>query len=258
MSITKLDKKRTLSVVIPAYNCACELKKCLRSIQWADEIIVVDMRSTDGTRELARKYGAKVYVRIPKEGNFDQNRRFGMEKAWGDWILKLDSDEELSLEMQEELKAFLSQPDDKEYGGYNLYNRIFMFGYRVKHGPVKPGSHELRLVRNGRWHYEPYRFHQLITVDGKVGFLNNYYSHYNFKTVSQFINKMNKYTSLDARYYPKRISLLMVILAPIKTFLKLFFRQMGFLDSRVGFVVCMLFATYSLVEKTKIWEQQNL
>lgn len=257
MSITKLNKRRTLSVVIPTYNCAYELRKCLRSVQWADEIIVVDMYSTDGTVDVAEKFSARIYRQFPFEENFDLNRKFGMERAKGDWILKLDSDEVLSLKLQAEIRRFLLKDDDT-YSGLNLCNKIFMFGRRINHGPVKSNSHELRLVRNKHWHYEPYRFHQLISVDGKVGFLNNYYSHYNFKTVSQFVNKMNKYTNLDAKYYLKKMPLIMVILAPIKTFLKLFFWQMGFLDGQVGFVVCMLFATYSFVEKTKIWEQQNL
>lgn len=249
----------TLSVIIPTLNCAKELKRCLESVKWSDEIVIVDMGSIDNTLDVAKKYNARIYSRIPENGNFDKNRKFGMEKASSDWILKLDSDEKLSPELQTEIKGFLKN-DSGQFDGLNLYNNIFMFRKQIKHGFVKSGSHELRLVRKDKWHYNPYRFHQLITVNGFVGFLKNTYDHYNFDSTSEFIQKMNKYTSLDAKYDAKRIWSIAAAaaIAPIKTFFKLFCWQMGFLDGRIGFVTCYLFAIYNLVTKVKVWESQNL
>ena len=246
-----------LSVVIPTLNCAPGLKNTLESVKWSNEIIVVDMGSIDETLAIAKKHGAKIYKQIPKEGNFDQNRLFGMEKATGDWILKLDSDEILSEKLQEEIKEFL-QNDNRRFNGLNLRNNIFMLGRQVEHGFVKPNSHELRLVRKGKWHYNPYRFHQQITVDGKVGFLKNSYDHYNFSTTFEFIVKMNHYTTVDAKYVKNKISYMSVIFAPLKTFFKLFFLQSGFRDGKIGFIVCSLYALYNPVEKIKVWEIQNL
>lgn len=248
--------QKTIGVVVPTINCADDLGRCLRSVQWVDEIIVTDMGSIDETVTVAKRFGAKVYFRIPRKGNFDLNRKFGMERARSDWILKLDSDELLSVPLQREISNFL-QHDNGQYNGFNLYNRIFMFDHQVKHGFVKSRSHELRLVRRGKWHYDPYRFHQQITVDGKVGYLKNKYDHYNIKTVSDFIKKMNCYTDVDSKYYAQKISLVTVLLASPKTFFKLYFWQLGFLDGGLGFVVCLLFAVYNLVEKVKVWEVQN-
>lgn len=250
-------KRETLSVVVPTLNCRTALKRCLESVKWADEVIIVDMGSRDGTTTLARKYEAVIYSRIPEGGNFDKNRLFGLERARGSWILKLDSDEILSAELQKEIKIFLKS-DNGEFNGFNLYNRIFMLGRQIKHGFVKPGSHELRLVRNGYWHYNPYRFHQLITVDGGTGFLRGYYEHRNISSVSEFVSKMNLYTDTDAKYYTTRTIAEAVFLAPVKTFLKLFFWQLGFLDGQVGLIVCSLYAIYSLTERVKAWEQQNI
>lgn len=246
-----------LSVVIPTLNCASGLKNSLKSVKWAHEIVIVDMGSTDQTIETAKTYGAKIYKQIPEDGNFDQNRLLGMEKATGDWVLKLDSDEIISEKLQKEIQDFL-QKDDGRFNGINLRNNIYMLGQQIKHGFVKAGSHELRLVRNGKWQYNPYRFHQQITVGGKVGFFKNSYDHYNFSSVSEFITKMNRYTTVDVKYFKYKISVIGVIFSPLKTFFKLFFWQSGFLDGKIGFVVCSLFALYNLVEKIKAWEIQNL
>ncbi len=251
----KQEAKKDLSVVIPTFNCETELINCLKSVMWADEIIVIDMRSTDRTLELAEKYNAKIFTRFPTNGNFDSNRKFGMQKATGRWILKLDSDEVLSEKLQENIKNFLSQ-NDETVNGMNLYNRIFMFGGQVKHGFVKSNSHELRLVRNGKWHYNPIRFHQQITVDGEVGYIDSYYDHYNYRNIFEFILKTNKYTTIDAKFIAKnkRATVVEVVFAPIKTFVKLYFIQLGLLDGVLGITTSFLFALYNLIEKTKVWE----
>ncbi len=252
------NKYQTISVVIPVFNCGKPLLNALASVKWANEIIIVDMFSTDDTIKVYKKYNAKIYKRSPKNGNFDENRKFGMEKASGDWILKLDSDEVLSSLLQKEIQDFLSGEDNKEINGYHFYNKIFMFGKEVKHGFVKPGSNELRLFRNGKWHYDPYRFHQQITVDGAAEFFKNVYYHYNYANVSEFIEKTNKYTSLDAKILAKEITIspFEIFISPVKTFIKLFIFQLGFLDGTFGIETCMLFSLYYLIEKIKIWEIQ--
>ncbi|MCL4397577.1 glycosyltransferase family 2 protein [Patescibacteria group bacterium] len=250
-------RKLRLSVVIPTLNCGSKLEDCLSSIRWADEIIVVDMGSTDNTIRIAKKFHAIVYERVPRDGNFDKNRKFGMQKASGDWILKLDSDEVLSRRLQSEIKKLLFA-DTSNYAGFNLKNKIFMFGHQISHGFVKADSHELRLVRAGKWHYDPFKYHQQIFVRGEVGFLSSAYNHYNYTSIGEFIEKTNKYTDLDAKFYPYKVSITDVLLSPLKTFFKLFFLQEGFLDGYFGIIVCFLFAIYNLVEKIKVWELQNL
>ncbi|MBI3631836.1 MAG: glycosyltransferase family 2 protein [Candidatus Vogelbacteria bacterium] len=250
--------RKTISVVVPTFNVGKILSRCLESAKWADEIIVVDMGSTDKTLLISRAYGAKIIKNIPVDGNFDKNRKLGMLRAKGDWILKLDSDEELTPKLQVEIKRILTRDYD-EINGYNIPNRIFMFGSEVKHGFVKSGSHELRLFRNKKWSYAPFRFHQQIKVEGETGFLKNYYYHYNFNSIAQFIEKMNRYTSLDSAVLVKesRIYWFGIFLAPVRTFIKLYFIQFGFLDGRNGLVVSLMFALYNFVEKIKIWELQQ-
>lgn len=248
----------SLSVVIPTFNCAEKLERALESVKWAHEIIVVDMGSVDTTLSVAKKFNAKIFNRIPDNGNFDQNRKYGMEKASSEWIMKLDSDEEVTPELTEQIKHFLVD-DKKIFNGIYLYNKIVIFGHEVKHGFVKRGSNELRIVRNGFWKYDPYKFHQQISVTGQTTFLEGKYVHYNFYDVSEFIEKTNKYTTLDAKIMARKnhISVFDIFFAPFKSFIKLFILQIGFLDGLIGFELSFLFASYNLIEKIKIRELQN-
>lgn len=250
--------RKTISVVIPTLNCAKNLSQALNSVKWADEKIVVDMGSVDGTIDVAKKFGAKIFLRKPENNNFDNNRLYGMKIAKGDWILKLDSDEILSDALQTEIKNFL-QSNNQNLSGINFLNNIFFFGKELKHGPVKNNSHEMRMFRQGTWKYFPTRYHQQIIVGGETGNFKNYYNHYNYSSVSQFIEKTNKYTDFDSKILSSmaRLSIVKVSLAPLKTFSKLYFWQKGFLDGKLGFIVCFLFAFYNLIEKVKIWELLN-
>ncbi|MEK7565937.1 MAG: glycosyltransferase family 2 protein [Patescibacteria group bacterium] len=249
-----------ISVVIPTLNVENIIERSLKSVDGVDEIIVVDMGSTDKTLEICKKYGAKIFKNIPEDGNFDKNRLLGMQKATGDWILKLDSDEELTPGLQKEIKELMTENSPKEIDGYNLYNNIFLFGRQVKYGFVKPCSHELRLIRNGKWEYNPIKFHQQIIVGGNTAFLKNRYNHYNYQSISQFLFKTNKYTDYDSKYFYRegyRVNLFGILLAPAKSFIKLFFIQKGFLDGEFGLMVCFLYSLYNFLEKLKIYELEH-
>lgn len=263
LTVSKNIKKNnlmssTITAVILTYNCEANLKRCLSSLLWVDEIIVVDMFSDDGTVALAKKHGAKVIQNMPENNNFDQNRKKGMEIAKSDYIMKIDSDEEITKDLEREIIGFLKS-DDNEHDGINLFNNIYMFGQLVSHGFIKKHSHELRIFRKNKWQYDPYRFHQLIKVSGKTKFLKNYYLHHQTETVVEFLEKANKYTSLDSKILSveKRITPLICFLSFIKTFLKLYIWQKGYLDKFLGLETSLLFAMYYLIEKIKIWEIQN-
>lgn len=250
--------RKTISVVIPTLNCEKNLSQALNSVKWADEKIVIDMGSVDGTIDVAKKFSAKIFFRKPENNNFDNNRLYGMKIAKGDWILKLDSDEILSDALQIEIKNFL-QSNSQNLNGINFLNHIFFFGKELKHGPIKSSSHEMRMFKQGAWKYSPIKYHQQITVNGKTENFKNYYNHYNYSSISQFIEKTNKYTDFDSKILsPKtNLSIVKILLAPLKTFFKLYFWQKGFLDGELGFIVCFLFALYNLIEKIKIWELLN-
>lgn len=254
-----MSTRKTVSVVIPTFNCFENLERALQSLTWADEIIIVDMSSTDDTLLVATKYGAVIFKNVPVDGNFDKNRKLGMQHAKSDWIIKLDSDEEITSALAKEIMSFLGN-DDNELNGIYFYNKIMVFGQEIKHGFVKRRSHELRMVRKGYWRYRPYKFHQQISVIGKTSFFKEKYIHYNFSDVSEFIRKTNKYTQLDAKIAATKKNLLVLdaCIAPFKSFIKLYFIQMGFLDGLVGLEMAFLFAVYNLIEKVKIFEVKKI
>lgn len=240
---------------MPVLNVESQIKKALGSVAWCDEIIVIDMGSKDKTREIARSFNSRVIVSFPPKDNFDLNRKLGFLFANGEWLLKLDSDEVISMPLQQEIIKTFKKDIPREIGGFKLLNKIYFFGREIKHGFVKPGSHELRIIRTDSWNYDPYKFHQQIKVLGKTPFLKNHYLHYNYSDISQFVSKTNKYTSLDALAEPKNdVGLLQIILAPIRSFIKLYMFQYGCLDGTYGFIISSLFAFYNQLEKLKVYE----
>lgn len=255
-----MSRENYLSVVIPTFNCGSILLKCLESVKWANEIIVVDMGSTDNTLNIVKKYTTKIFLqKLPKDENFDWNRLYGMRRAKNEWLLKLDSDEELSFELQRELILFTTKKQQENIGGMWLRNRIFFFGKRIKHGPVKADSMELRLFRRGRWKYNPLRYHQQVYVDGKTIISRGYYNHFNYRSVREFLEKTNKYTELDSEVLKtcRKFKLAELFLNFPAIFIKLYIFQKGLLDRRLGIIVCWLYAFYYFVEKLKIIEKQN-
>ncbi len=247
-----------LSVVIPTYNCSNLLDRCLKSVKWADEIIVVDMGSTDNTLAIAKKYKSKIFIRYPINGNFDENRKYGMQKCSSQWILKIDSDEYLTSELSESILQAIKK-NESDYNGYLLFNKIIMFGKVISTGVIKNKSNELRLVKNGFWKYFPYKYHQQIYVSGKVKSLKGFYYHENYRTVNEFIQKTNKYTELDSKINAnqKKVNLFKILVAPYLKFFSYFILQGGYKQNIIGFETCFLFSLYNFIDKIKTFEKQS-
>ncbi|RMG57604.1 MAG: glycosyltransferase family 2 protein, partial [Deltaproteobacteria bacterium] len=136
-------EKLPLTAVVMTFNEAGRIRKCLRSLSFAGELIVVDSGSTDGTREIASQEGARVVERA-WPGDYADQRNFGDSLASFDWILQLDADEQVSPEMEEELKAFFSSPREKTYGGGRFPRKEIIFGKWVRGGGWYP-QYKLRL-----------------------------------------------------------------------------------------------------------------
>ena len=251
---------KKLTVVIPTFNVEKIIGDCLETIKWADEIIIVDMGSKDKILEICKRYGARIIKNTPPEFNFDVNRKIGMLKANGNWILKIDSDERLLPSLQKEIQILLKNKQSKDVDGYNLYCRLFIFNKEVKYGFKTPKFHELRLVKKDKWTYEPFKFHQQIKVQGKTAILKCKYVHFNHQSISDFIKKMNEYTDLDSAKdlnTRKDVSFLHAIISPIYMFFKLYILRFGFLDGTHGLIVNGLYSIYNFIYKIKIWEKRK-
>jgi len=246
-----------ISVVISTHNRADSLERTLASVRkFAGEIIVVDNSSTDGTPRVAKQYGAAVYTR-PNNLMLNVNKNYGFTKATKDWILCLDDDEVIPNELVSELKDAIGRTD---VNGYWLPRKNIIFGKWIRHGIWWP-DRQLRLFRKGSGSYPEKHVHEYIQVTGATGILTNAYVHYNYDTLAQFLDKMQRiYTESEIKKYEAagyRISWRDAIRFPASDFIKLYFAQSGYKDGLHGLVLAILQAFYSFIIFVKLWEKEK-
>lgn len=246
----------TISVVISAWNEEKKIKQCLESLDWADEIVVVDNSSTDTTGKIARHYKAKVYIQ-PNNPMLNVNKNFGFENATGDWILSLDADEIIPESLAREIKEHVNNSDKS---GYWIPRKNIIFGKWIRHGLWWPDK-QLRLFRRGKGRFPCAHVHEYLEVDGVTDALQEPYIHYNYESVSQFIRKMDTlYTESDVQKLLRtryQFAWYDAIRFPVSDFVKVFFAQEGYKDGLHGLILAILQAFYSFVVFAKIWEQKQ-
>ena len=247
--------RSTLSIVILTRNAATTISHCLVSVQWADEIIVVDGGSTDETIPLCEKAGARVIRRAPTD-NFGEERNAGTEAAKGDWILQLDADEVVTPEFREVLEQILQS--DSLYAAYKFRRMNFFLGRRMRFGGWEHDS--LHLFKRGRARYEG-RVHERLLVDGRVGILKAGVNHHPFQSLEQFMDRQNRYTTLEARQLVEsqgRISIQTIrretTLKPAKLFWKIGVKKQGFREGTLGLIFGGLYAFVHFLKWAKVWE----
>ncbi|MCL5676042.1 MAG: glycosyltransferase family 2 protein [Patescibacteria group bacterium] len=247
---------KKLSIVISAYNEEKHLARTLQSVAWADELIVVDNQSSDKTKKIAEDFGAKVFS-IPNNLMLNVNKNYGFEKAAGEWILNLDADEEVTLELAQEIKKVLVSP---RYAGYWLPRKNIIFGKWIKHSLWNPDYH-LRLFKKGLGKFPCQHIHEHLEIKGTTEYLKNYLIHYNYETISQFLYKMDKiYTENEVEVFTdggNKLKWSDAIFFPVNDFLKTYFKQEGYKDGLHGLVLSLLQAFYSEIVFAKIWEKQK-
>jgi len=246
-----------LSVIVITYNEEQNIERCLRSVRWADEIIVVDSFSTDRTVEIARGMTATV-LEHAYDGDIPQRER-GFAHATGDWLMYLDADEEVSPELGAEIRDLLSQPPSGP-DGYTLLRKSMIFGTWTEHGGWFPDL-TFRLFRKGRYVAEPAEVHGGFTVRGKKGTLSGLLHHYTYNSIEQYLGKMNAYTSLAVSNKLKDdphadAGPVKIILSPVSHFFRKFISNKGYKDGLHGFILAGLGAIYTLALYAKVWEYQ--
>jgi len=270
-----------LSVVIITHNEEANLGRTLESVKplIADgkgEIIVVDSGSTDRTVEIAKSFGAKVFVEEWK--GYAAQKNSAIDKAAGEWILSLDADEEVERDLarliafaisekkphpkQELLSAMgLTMPRD-EASGFWIQRRNLFLGRWLRHGGFWPDP-KLRLFRRGSGRFENRAVHEDVVFEGKAGRLNGALCalvHHSYPTLSDYIDHMNRYSSLGAEMVVAknqgkvRFSVINIVLRPLATFIYNYFFRLGFLDGREGLLLHLYHAVYVSWKYAKAWE----
>ena len=182
-----------ISVYIIAYNEAEKIRDCINSVLWADEIIVVDSHSTDGTSEIAEELGAKV-VHIPFEGYGDLRNK-AISHCNGEWIFSLDSDERCTEEARDEILALI---ENAPLDIYRVPRKNYFMGRWIKHSGWYPNFRQPQLFRNGKMSYDLKPVHEgfVCHSDKKIGVISNIIWQLPFKNTEEVIHKANRYSTL--------------------------------------------------------------
>jgi glycosyltransferase involved in cell wall biosynthesis len=241
-----------LSAVVITLNEEGHIRRCLESVAWADEIVVVDACSHDKTVQIARELTDRVIVR-PWAG-FTAQKNFALEQSTGEWILSLDADEEAAPELRHEIMAIVA--DSRACHGYAVRRQNMFLGRFIRHGGLYP-DWQVRLFRRGRGHFAERAVHESVTVTGPVGRLRGHVVHRSYEDVSDFIGRANRYSSLAAEQMVRegrRVRAGELVLRPLGRFLSMYVMKRGFLDGRRGLLLATLYAYYVFMRSAKVWE----
>lgn len=248
-----------ISVVINTLNEEKNLSRALTSIKnFADEIVVVDMKSDDKTQDIARKSGAKVYEH-QRMGYVEPARNYAIGKASKDWILVLDADEEVPPSLEKELKK-IAENADADY--YRIPRKNIIFGKWVKHSRWWP-DYNIRFFKKGSVSWNEI-IHSVPSTTGKGLDLEpkeeNALVHYHYQTVEQFIDRLNRYTSYHAKLLVKdgyKLDWSDLVHKPVNEFLSRYFQGEGYKDGLHGLALAALQAFSEFVMYLKIWQLGN-
>ena len=244
-----------ISAVILTKNEELNIKTCLESLKFCSEMIVVDDNSTDKTREICRKLGAKVFIR-KLDNDFSSQRNFGLEKAKEDWILFLDADEQISPRLAEEMINKLK--DAKDFSGFYFKRQDKFLGRWLGYGETSRVQ-LLRLAKKTRGKWEG-KVHEVWQGAGSTAEFNQPIIHDRRLTVSQMLEKINYYSDIRARelYENKQKTNMFWITAyPIGKFCQNYLWRFGFLDGMPGLILAMLMSLHSFMVRGKLWVIQK-
>jgi glycosyltransferase involved in cell wall biosynthesis len=227
---------QTISAYILTYNEAEKLKAAAESALWADEIVVIDSYSTDGTGDIATALGARV-VQVPFKG-FGDLRNHAIEACRCDWIFSLDADERCTAEVRDEILELIagSPPCDV----YRVPRRSFMMGRWIRGSGWYPNFRQPQLFRKGSMRYklEPVHEGYEVLSSKPVGTLQNAIWQFPFRNLEEVLRKANRYSSLGVpKLAHKRVSMASALGHGLWSFLKHYFLKLGFIDGWAGFVI---------------------
>ena len=273
----------TLSVVIITYNEEANLVRTLESVQplvsnGKGEIIVVDSGSTDRTVEVAKSFGAKVFVEEWK--GYAAQKNSAIDKATGDYVLSLDADEEVAPDLASEIQRIMEEPPREHkfrqklpdgtsapifVNGFRIPRKNYFLGRWIRHGGFWPDP-KLRLFRRHTGKFKEAAVHEALQVEeygngwGRIvsSRLRGSLVHHSYPTLSDYIEHMNRYSSLGAEMVVAkgkvRFSVINIVARPLATFVYNYLLRLGFLDGREGLLLHLYHAAYVSWKYAKAWE----
>lgn len=244
-----------ISVVIITKNEEKNIERCLASVRWADEIIVVDDYSTDATLEICKRFTVTC-IQKTWEG-YAKQKEFAVQQASHSWIFSLDADEVVTEDLAKEITQIVNSGIDIH--GYRIPRKSFFLGKWMRYGGWYPG-YQLRLFKKEyvRMNHRP--VHEGFEVEGKIGIATSDLLHYTYHSIHQYLEKMNDYTSLEVMNKisaGRTIRWYHFILNPLSHFVRMFISLKGYRDGFYGFLLSLYSSLYTLLVFAKSWEFQE-
>jgi len=242
-----------LSVIIITYNEQDNIRGCLESVKWSDEIVIVDAFSSDRTVEIAREFTPKVFQ--SKWTNFSQQKNLALGKASNEWLLNIDADERVTPELNEEILATINSRS-QSYNGYYIARRNHYLGKWIRHCGWYP-DYKLRLFRREKGKFNERMVHESVLVEGKKGHLKSCLNHYSYKDFSDHLRRIDKFTSLAAEEMftkGKKGRIFDLLFRPPVKFINMYLIKRGYLDGAYGFIVSIMGSFYVFMKYLKLWQ----
>ncbi|TRZ95038.1 glycosyltransferase family 2 protein [bacterium] len=248
----KMSDKFPLSIVMLTSNKEDLVGKCLESVRWADDIVILDDCSIDKTVEVAKKYTDKIFIRkLELEG---RDRNWAYDQAKNRWVLSLDDDEVVTPELAEEIKRAVSA--NPQENGFTIPRKNHIGDYWVKYGGWYP-SPQLKLFKKDKFRFEEAEIHGRAFMDDPCGHLKCDIIHYTYRDFDHFLRKINRQTTLEAlKWYKqnKPMRLPIFIWRSVDRFTRTYIGRKGYKDGFMGFVVAYFAALYQIISYLKYKE----
>ena len=242
----------SLSVIVITKDEEATIPRCLKSVAWADEIVVVDSGSTDATQSISRQLGAKVHPTADWPGFGPQKNR-ALDLATSEWVLSLDADEWLTPELQAEVRNTVVSPGSQS--AFRVPRASYFCGRLMRHSGWWPDP-VLRLFRRGRARFSDDLVHERLIVDGTVGDLSSLLMHESFVGFEEVLDKVNRYSSAGAQMMVadgRAGSLTSAVAHGVWTFVRTYVLKAGFMDGREGFMLAVSNAEGVYYRYLKAW-----
>ncbi len=249
-----MHTKNKISVVIITGNEENNIKDCLKSAVWADEIIVVDSESTDNTVGIAKEFTDKVFVQ--KWLGYAKQKSYAMSLAGNEWILSLDADERITKELTDEILNY--DLENTKYNGFNIKRDNYFIGKKISTCGWG-NDYQLRFFRKSKAKLNDRLVHEKYIAEGEVSKLNNVIEHYSYINLKDGMHKINEYSSLEAeeKSSRKKNNTFTILFFPFLAFLQHYFIRNGIKDGKHGLMVSLMHAITKLQVQMKIWEIKN-
>ena len=240
-----------ITAIIPTLNEEIHIEEAIKSVSFADEIIVIDSFSIDKTLEIAKKFNVKIIQRVFDD--FSTQKNFAIDQAKYDWIYILDADERVTPKVKKEILKAVKKP--KDYVGFYVKRRFYFAGKKINYSGWQRDK-VIRLFLKEFCIYNGSPVHERIKAKGKIGFFKHKIEHYSYRSYDHYISKLNHYSALRAEELHKKgqkVNLYHILIKPPVRFFIHYVVRLGFLDGFEGVLIAKTQAYGVLTRYVKLW-----